>query len=99
MHALIADELLHARFGFGESVLDCLRVALSPTKDMIVMAARAVRAFVFVFKVFAQQRASSSIARNGIDQRRQFLVFDFDQRRAVGGGVAISATTKATSCP
>ncbi len=66
--------------------------SLSPIcqlKMWLWMAARAVRAFLLVLDVLAQDRRVGVHRLERIDDDRQFLVFDLDEVGGVGGDVAI----------
>ena len=90
MHARVEDLLAHGDGGAGEHRVGALLVAGVPREDVVRVRARTVADVVLVGDVLADDRRVRRHRLVRIDDRRQFLVVDFDRVGAVGRRVAVA---------
>ena len=89
MDPLIRDHLLDRDVGLAERGVGPILVTHLPGEDVVVVLARAVRAFGLAREIVAQHRGVRRHRLEGVDVAGQPLVFDLDQVGAVRGGVAV----------
>ncbi len=90
MHARVQDLLAHCHGGIAERGVGCRLVTGFPGEDVIRMRARAVADLLLVGDVLADDRRIGRHRLLRVDNRRQLLVIDLDQRCTVGRGIAVS---------
>ncbi len=89
MGAVIGDHLLDRDLRLPEGGVCEVLIADGPLKNVVVVLARTMRAGHLADEVLAQHRRIRIHRLEGIDQRRQRLVFDDDRVDAVIGRIAV----------